>query len=118
MEDAALLLNVITGHDPKDSTSVQMEQADYTAFLKEDLAGMRIALPKEYYELDYNPEVKENVLAAVKKMEAEGAVVEEVSIPYRTFCCRLLHTCYWRSHSNLACYDDVALVTVVKRRAM
>ena len=81
IEDAALLLNVISGHDPRDSSSVRQEQTDYTAFLQEDLSGMRIALPKEYYELDYNPEVKESVLAAVKKMEAEGAIVEEVSLP-------------------------------------
>ena len=108
VEDAALLLNVITGHDPKDSTSVQMEQADYTAFLKEDLAGMRIALPKEYYELDYNPEVKESVLAAVKKMEAEGAVVEEVSIPsieHSVAVYYILAT--GEASSNLACYDGV-----------
>ena len=104
---------------PKDSTSVQMEQADYTAFLKEDLAGMRIALPKEYYELDYNPEVKESVLAAVKKMEAEGAVVEEVSIPsieHSVAVYYILAT--GEASSNLACYDGVRLVTVVKRRAM
>lgn len=108
VEDAALLLNVITGHDPKDSTSVQMELADYTAFLKEDLAGMRIALPKEYYELDYNPEVKESVLAAVKKMEAEGAVVEEVSIPsieHSVAVYYILAT--GEASSNLACYDGV-----------
>lgn len=108
IEDAALLLNVISGHDPRDSSSVRQEQTDYTAFLQEDLSGMRIALPKEYYELDYNPEVKESVLAAVKKMEAEGAIVEEVSLPsieYSVAVYYILAT--GEASSSLARYDGV-----------
>ncbi|HHU93319.1 MAG TPA: Asp-tRNA(Asn)/Glu-tRNA(Gln) amidotransferase subunit GatA [Halanaerobiaceae bacterium] len=108
VEDAALLLNVISGYDPKDSTSVKREELDYTAFLQEDLAGMKVALPREYLDLVSNPEIKESVLAAFKKMEAEGAKVEEVSLPHLKYAAAVYYIlATGEASSNMACYDGV-----------
>ena len=80
VEDAAMLMNVITGYDPLDTTSVQREEVDYTEFLKEDVKDMKIGLPAGYFDLDMNEEVKESVLKAVEKLEKAGAKVEKVDI--------------------------------------
>ena len=80
VEDAAILLNVISGHDEKDSTSVNIENKDYTKALKQDVKGLKIGIPKEYFGEGINEEVKEKVKAAIKKYEEMGAVVEECSL--------------------------------------
>ncbi len=79
--DMALVLNALVGHDPKDSTTIPMEYPDYTKALKEDVAGIRIALPKEYFGEGVNAEVRETILAAAEKLKEMGAIVEEVSMP-------------------------------------
>lgn len=108
VEDTALLMNVISGHDPLDSTSVKMDKHDYTAFLKEDVKGMKIGLPKEYFSMDFDCEVREKVLSAVEKLEEAGAVVEEVSLPSADYA---LSSYYIiapaEASSNLARYDGV-----------
>ncbi|NLI90309.1 MAG: Asp-tRNA(Asn)/Glu-tRNA(Gln) amidotransferase subunit GatA [Epulopiscium sp.] len=109
VKDMALVLNAITGHDPKDSTSINMEYPDYTKALTEDVKGLRIALPKEYFGEGFNQEVKEAVLASTKKLEDMGAVVEEISMPlikhslpaYYIIACA-------EASSNLARLDGVA----------
>ena len=80
VEDCAMLLNTIAGHDEKDSTSAVVEKKDYTKSLKEDVKGLRIGVPKEYFEEGINQEVKEKVKAAIKKYEEMGAIVEECSL--------------------------------------
>lgn len=79
--DAAILLNAISGHDEMDSTSAKLEKKDYTKALVNDVKGLKIGLPKEYFEEGVNQEVKEKVLAAAKKFEELGATVEECSLP-------------------------------------
>ena len=78
--DSALLLNVIAGHDPKDSTSMDIEKKDYTKALVNDVKGMKIGLPKEFLAEGINSEVKETILNAAKKFEEMGATVEECSL--------------------------------------
>ena len=78
--DSALLLNVIAGHDPKDSTSMDIEKKDYTKALVSDVKGMKIGLPKEFLAEGINSEVKETILNAAKKFEEMGATVEECSL--------------------------------------
>ena len=78
--DSALLLNVIAGHDEKDSTSMDIEKKDYTKALVKDVKGMKIGLPKEFLAEGINPEVKETILNAAKKFEEMGAKVEECSL--------------------------------------
>lgn len=78
--DSAMLLNLITGHDEKDSTSVNIEKKDYTKALREDVKGLKIGVPKEYFGDGINEEVKSKVKEAIKKYEEMGAIVEECSL--------------------------------------
>lgn len=80
VEDAAILLNVITGHDSKDTTSESKEKVDYTACLKQDVKGMKIGIPKEYYGEGIDPEVKKKLEEAVEMYKKLGAEVEEFSL--------------------------------------
>ena len=80
VEDAAILLNVIAGHDEKDSTSVNIEKKDYTKTLKDGVKGLKIGVPKEFFGEGINEEVKEKVRDTIKEYEKLGAVVEECSL--------------------------------------
>ena len=80
VEDAAMLLNVISGHDEKDSTSVKTDKKDYTKALVKDVKGLKIGVPKEYFGDGINEEVKQSVKAAIKKYEEMGAIIEECSL--------------------------------------
>ncbi|MBN2221297.1 MAG: Asp-tRNA(Asn)/Glu-tRNA(Gln) amidotransferase subunit GatA [Vallitaleaceae bacterium] len=76
--DAALLLNVISGHDRMDSTSAPYPKEDFTLGLEQELKGKRIGLPLEFFGEGIHPEVKAAVLKAAKEYERLGAIVEEV----------------------------------------
>ncbi|MBO8126256.1 MAG: Asp-tRNA(Asn)/Glu-tRNA(Gln) amidotransferase subunit GatA [Firmicutes bacterium] len=106
--DAALVLTAIAGHDPMDSTSVNKEVPDYTKFLKEDVKGLKIGLPKEYFVEGIDPEVKTKVMETVQKLEEAGAEVKEISLPHTDAA---LATYYIiapaEASSNLARYDGV-----------
>ena len=78
--DSAILLNLIAGHDEKDSTSMDIEKKDYTKSLVNDVKGMKIGLPKEYFGEGINEEVKQSILEVVKKYEEMGVIVEECSL--------------------------------------
>lgn len=80
-EDNALMLNVMAGFDPKDSTSLDRDVPDYTATLNEPLKGLRIGLPKEYFSDQLSPAMEQQVRAAIKEYEQLGATVKEVSLP-------------------------------------
>ena len=80
VEDAAMLLNIIAGHDEKDSTSVNIDKKDYTKALVKDVKGLKIGVPKEYFGDGINEEVKESVKSAIKKYEEMGAIIEECSL--------------------------------------
>lgn len=81
-EDNALMLNVMAGFDPKDSTSVDRAVPDYTATLNEPLKGLRVGLPKEYFSDQLNPAMEQQVRSAIKEYEKLGATVKEVSLPH------------------------------------
>lgn len=80
-EDAAMMLNVMAGFDPKDSTSSQAPTSDYTASLNQPLAGLKIGLPKEFFNRELNGEIAERVQAALKEYQALGAELKEISLP-------------------------------------
>jgi len=80
-EDAALMMNVMAGHDPKDSTCIDREVPDYTATLNEPLKGLKIGLPKEYFSDQLAPAMEEQVRNAIREYEKLGATVKEVSLP-------------------------------------
>lgn len=108
VEDSALLLNAISGNDPLDSTSVDREFPDYKEFLKNDVQGMKIGIPEQYFSLDINPEVKESVLSAVKKLENAGAELEEVTITDAEYALAAYYIIApAEASSNLARYDGV-----------
>lgn len=80
VEDASLLLNVIAGHDEKDSTSANIEKQDYTKSLRNDVKGLKIGVPKEYFGEGINEEVKEAIKQVIEKYKQLGAIVEECSL--------------------------------------
>ena len=108
VEDAAILLNMIAGHDEKDTTSIDIEKKDYTKALKNDVKGLRIGIPKEYYGEGINPEVKEALEKAIEEYKAMGATVEEFSLPIAEYA---LATYYIiacaEASSNLGRFDGI-----------
>jgi len=106
--DAALLLNMIAGHDPLDSTSVPVDVPDYAPYLGKEIKGLKIGIPKEYFIDGMHPDIDQSVRAAIKQLESLGAIPVEVSLP---------HTCYAvatyyilatsEASSNLGRYDGV-----------
>lgn len=108
VEDCALLLNAIAGHDHRDSTSADMACPDFLNSLDRDLDGVRIGLPKEYFVEGMDAAVKEKVMAAVSLLERNGAQVKEVSLPHTPYAVGayyLIATA--EASSNLARYDGV-----------
>ncbi len=80
-EDAAMMLNVMAGFDPKDSTSAEKPTSDYTASLNQPLKGLKIGLPKEFFSEDLNPQIAAKIQAALKEYQALGAELKEISLP-------------------------------------
>ncbi len=81
VRDNAIVLNAITGHDEKDSTSVNREYSDFTSEIEKGVKGMKIAMPKEYFGEGVADEVKEAIFTAAKVYEKQGAEIVEVSLP-------------------------------------
>ena len=106
--DAAMLLNVIAGHDEKDSTSMDIEAKDYTKSLVNDVKGMRIGLPKEYLGEGINEEVRDAILAVAKKYEEMGAIVEDCSFEVGQYATSVYYiiACAEAS-SNLGRFDGI-----------
>ena len=80
VRDSAILLNIIAGHDKKDTTSVELEKKDYTKCLKNDVKGIKIGVPKEFYAEGINDEVKETLNKAIERYKKLGAEIEEFSL--------------------------------------
>lgn len=80
VRDNAILLNIITGHDEKDTTSIDRPKIDYTKALKNDVKGLKIGVPKEFFAEGINQEVKECLQKAIEKYKELGAEIEEFSL--------------------------------------
>jgi len=80
-EDCALLLNAMSGFDTKDSTSIEKAVPDYSAELDKPLQGLRIGLPKEYFNEDLNQDIRQVVQAAIDEYTAMGAEIIHISLP-------------------------------------
>ena len=119
VEDVARLLQVMAGHDPKDSTTMPTDVPDYLDGLNDDLSGMKIGVPQEYFSDAINDEVKELVLAAIEQVEELGAETVSVSMPHTDYC---LATYYIlatsEASSNLARYDGIRFGQKVDRGEM
>jgi aspartyl-tRNA(Asn)/glutamyl-tRNA(Gln) amidotransferase subunit A len=108
VRDTALLMNVIAGHDPRDSTSVPQPVPDYTAALTGDIKGLRLGLPKEYMVGGLDPEVKAAVDAAVRKLTELGAEVREISLPHTDYGVAVYYIIATAEASaNLARFDGI-----------
>jgi len=105
--DTANLLNVISGHDAMDSTSIKMEYPDYTSALDKDVKGLRIGVPDEYLN-GASPEVGAAVKEALGKYEDMGATVETFSLPMTEYALPTYYIiCAAEASSNFARYDGV-----------
>lgn len=80
-EDAALMLNVMAGHDPKDSTSIDIATEDYTANLDKPLQGLKIGIPTQHFAEGLDPKVEQNIRDALSEFEKLGANLKEISLP-------------------------------------
>ena len=85
VEDAAILLNVIAGHDQRDSTSVPESVPDFTEGISKDVKGLKIGLPKEYFIEGLDPAVKEAIEQAIETYRSLGAEIKEVSLPHSEY---------------------------------
>jgi aspartyl-tRNA(Asn)/glutamyl-tRNA(Gln) amidotransferase subunit A len=85
VEDAAILLNVIAGHDQRDSTSVPEPVPDFTEGISKDVKGLKIGLPKEYFIEGLDPAVKAAVEQAIETYRSLGAEIKEVSLPHSEY---------------------------------
>ncbi|MBM3457303.1 MAG: Asp-tRNA(Asn)/Glu-tRNA(Gln) amidotransferase subunit GatA, partial [Armatimonadetes bacterium] len=108
VEDAALLLQALAVHDPRDSTSLAVPAPDYRAALTGDVRGLRIGVPQEYFAEGVREEVRRSVRQALDVYRALGATVEETSTPHAEYGL----ACYYiiapaEASSNLARYDGV-----------
>ena len=106
--DCAMLLNIITGHDGKDSTSENREKVDYTLSLKNDVKGMKIGVPKEFFGEGINEEVKQKLQEAIEKYKEMGAEVEEFSLDIANYSLAAYYiiACAEAS-SNLGRFDGI-----------
>jgi len=106
--DAALITRTISGHDPRDSTSLDQPVPDYTAGLDGDLHGLRLGLAKEFMVGGLDPEVRDAVAAAVQKLQDLGATIEEVSLPHSEHAVATYYIIATAEASaNLARFDGV-----------
>ncbi len=106
--DAAIVLNAIAGHDPRDSTSIDTEPTDYTKALTGDVKGLRMGVPTEYFVEGMEPGVEQAVRDAIRVFEDMGAVVEEVSLPHTPYALAVYYIIApSEASANLARYDGV-----------
>jgi aspartyl-tRNA(Asn)/glutamyl-tRNA(Gln) amidotransferase subunit A len=105
---AALLLEVIAGHDPRDSTSVDQPVPAYRAALEQPVAPLTVGVPREYFGAGLDPEVEEAVRAALQVYEGLGARLREVSLPHSRYALAAYYlVAPAEASSNLARYDGV-----------
>ena len=108
VQDSALLMNVISGFDPNDSTSINTPVPDYTKDLINNAKGLKIGIPKEYFVEGLDPEVKRIVEEAVNKLKHLGAQFKEVSLPHTEYAVPVYYIIATaEASSNLARFDGV-----------
>jgi aspartyl-tRNA(Asn)/glutamyl-tRNA(Gln) amidotransferase subunit A len=108
VEDCALVLENISGYDKRDSTSADVEVPRYRDYLNQDIRGMKIGVPKEYYGEGLDEGTVSLVREAIKKFESLGAEVEEISMPYTKYALPAYYIIApAECSSNLARFDGV-----------
>ncbi|MDD5067258.1 MAG: Asp-tRNA(Asn)/Glu-tRNA(Gln) amidotransferase subunit GatA [bacterium] len=109
VKDMSLLLNVIAGHDKKDSTSVDRPVPDYFSGIGQlNIKGIKIGIPREYFIEGMDKEIKERIEKVIKLLEKEGAIIEETSLPHTEYAVADYYIIApAEASSNLARYDGV-----------
>ncbi|HTA77602.1 MAG TPA: Asp-tRNA(Asn)/Glu-tRNA(Gln) amidotransferase subunit GatA [bacterium] len=108
VEDCALMMNAIAGHDPKDSTSANVAVPDYLVEMKKSIKGLKIGIPKEFFPEGMNPEVTEATKKAIDQLKSLGAEVHEISLPHSPYSLAAYYVLApSEASSNLARYDGV-----------
>jgi aspartyl-tRNA(Asn)/glutamyl-tRNA(Gln) amidotransferase subunit A len=108
VEDVALLLEVISGHDPADSTSVDLPVPEYTKTVRQPLAGLRLGLVREHFGEGLDAEVEAAVREAVRVYESLGATVKWLSLPHGKYAVAVYYVIApCEASSNLARYDGI-----------
>jgi aspartyl-tRNA(Asn)/glutamyl-tRNA(Gln) amidotransferase subunit A len=107
-EEAALLLEIISGYDPKDNTSIDQPVPKYTAALGRGVKGLKLGVPKEYFIEGIDPEVEKAVRAAIDEYKRQGAEIVEVSLPHTKYAVAVYYIIATAECSaNLARFDGV-----------
>lgn len=108
VHDCALMMNVIAGHDPRDSTSIKREVPDFTESLTDGLQGIRVGIPGEYFGEGLDPEVEKAVRNGIDMLRDAGAEVVEVSLPHTEYCVAVYYLIApAEASANLARFDGV-----------
>ncbi len=106
--DSAILLKIIAGYDPMDSTSVDSPVPDYTKSLVKDVKGLKIGIPKEYFIEGMDEEVKQAVMQSIEILKEQGATFVDVSLPHTEYAVATYYIIATaEASSNLARFDGV-----------
>ena len=108
VEDCAIMMNILAGYDPRESTSVPVDVPDYRQFLSRGIGGWKVGIPKEYFIEGIDAEVKDAIQQTIKVIEGLGAKCIEVSLPHTEYCLAVYYIIApAEASSNLARYDGV-----------
>jgi len=108
VEDAALLLEVISGNDHQDSTTVDEPVPNYTDYLDSDIKGRKIGIPEEYFDEGLDSEIDDRIHDAIQFMEKSGAKIKKISLPHTSYAVAAYYIIATaEASSNLARYDGI-----------
>ncbi|MFH1360122.1 MAG: Asp-tRNA(Asn)/Glu-tRNA(Gln) amidotransferase subunit GatA [Candidatus Omnitrophota bacterium] len=108
VEDASLLLNIVAGHDERDSTSVNVPVPDYVNSLTGDVKGLKVGIPKEYFVQGLDAQVKASVQEAISVLKNAGVIFKDISLPHSDYAVATYYiVATAEASSNLARFDGV-----------
>jgi aspartyl-tRNA(Asn)/glutamyl-tRNA(Gln) amidotransferase subunit A len=108
VDDAALILQAIAGHDPRDTTSLNVPVPDFSAGINDGVEGMRLGIPAEYFGEGIHPGVRENVEKTIKALESKGATIIPISLPYTSYAVATYYVIApAEASSNLSRFDGI-----------
>jgi aspartyl-tRNA(Asn)/glutamyl-tRNA(Gln) amidotransferase subunit A len=108
VDDAALILQAIAGHDPRDSTSLTAAVPDYSADIDKGVEGLKIGIPDEYFGAGIHPGVRSNIEKCIKQLEAKGAQIIPISLPHTSHAVATYYVIApAEASSNLSRFDGI-----------
>ncbi|OGW72557.1 MAG: aspartyl/glutamyl-tRNA amidotransferase subunit A [Omnitrophica bacterium GWA2_52_12] len=108
VEDSALLMNVLAGHDPKDSTSAPQAVPDYTRALVGNVKGLKVGVPEDFFAAGLDPEIEKSVRTSIKLLENAGAQIVPVALPHAKYSVAVYYiVAVAEASSNLGRFDGV-----------